>query len=148
ALIRQIRLHRLPERRLVHGAVEEHLSALALPLFLTVARQDRCLEPGLLSRTQGRALRLATLGPPGPAPRNRAPQKEQIPRRVRADDLEIPHRVARVAHVPRELLPLDHPRRVRPRTQRPRVARHRMAVRARAPAEAEPLHNALEPPTL
>src|SRR5690606_40125368 len=59
ALIRQIRLHRLPERRLVHGAVEEHLREVALPFLLTVGRKDRCLEHGLLSRTQGRALRLA-----------------------------------------------------------------------------------------
>src|SRR5690606_32165915 len=43
-LIRQVGLHRLPHRRLMHDAVEEDLGQLPPRLLLSVDREDRCLE--------------------------------------------------------------------------------------------------------
>src|SRR5690606_30952167 len=76
--------------------------------------------------------------------RHATAQEDQVALGVHPHDAHVALRMARVPHLARQLLALDHARRVRARAERPGVARHRMPVRSRPPPEAVPLHHALE----
>src|SRR5690606_39546894 len=77
-----------------------------------------------------------------------APRVYLLSARNATDRRCVAHGVAPTTLPTGQLLPLDDTRRVRPGADRAGVARKRVTVRARAPGEAVPLHDALEAPPL
>src|SRR5690554_3163477 len=76
--------------------------------------------------------------------RYRTADVDQVALGIDLLDAQVQHGLLRGAHLPRQLLALDHARRVRARPERARVALERVTVRCRPAREAVPLHDALE----